>query len=34
MRVGEVARTEVLAPIDETVGDVQVFCAAVHRAGG
>jgi putative protein kinase ArgK-like GTPase of G3E family/membrane protein implicated in regulation of membrane protease activity len=33
-RVGEVARTEVLAPIDETVGDVQVFCAAVHRAGG
>ena len=32
-RVGEVARAEVLAPLQETVEDVRVFCAAVSRAG-
>ncbi len=32
-RVGEVARVEVLAPLEETVDDVRVFCAAVSRAG-
>ncbi|WP_040337064.1 GTPase [Candidatus Blastococcus massiliensis] len=33
-RVAEVARVEVLAPLDETVEDVRTFCAAVARAGG
>lgn len=33
-RVAEVARSSVLAPLDETVEDVRIFCAAVSRAGG
>jgi GTP-binding protein EngB required for normal cell division len=33
-RVAEVARAEVLAPLDGTVEDVRAFCAAVARAGG
>ncbi|MBJ7453480.1 MAG: GTP-binding protein HSR1, partial [Blastococcus sp.] len=32
-RVGEVARSSVLAPLEGTVEDARVFCAAVRRAG-
>lgn len=32
-RVAEVARSEVLAPVERTVEDARTFCAAVTRAG-